>query len=249
MTEWLVQHLRLSIISELNDAIKLHEQKDCFEDLFGIEPELDERRKGPDMRRRQGKKDAIRFELREQPSRVDLFWMGPTPLEAVAEKGEIRAASIGELNEILTYFLEKNQDIFSKCQNPIRLALGGVIYSPAETTEQCYDLMQTLVPGMELSYGKVSDFQLQINRHVVSNTKPGLQINRLSILNSQRSSVFFGAGAVIDDRGQSGFNWTQLVEDLNTAPDNREVYTEEECCAIFAELGDHFVKISRGEYE
>lgn len=248
MSDWLVQHLRLSVMTEVSEALVPEQSDTCFETIFGVEAEVDERRKKPEMRRRCGARDEFRYELREAPSRFDLFWGGPTPLEAMAEKGEIQVASIGKLKDVLPKFITSVADIFPMCQKPIRLALGGLIYLPVATTGEGYKVMQKLVPSLDLTYGKVSDFQLQINRPVESEVKTGTRINRLSVLNSPRSSVIFGAGAVINETS-SGYHWTQIVEDINTDPANKNVYSDEECNEFIRELGSHFEKISRGEYD
>ena len=121
-----------------------------------------------------------------------------------------------------------------------RLAFGVELVTPVENREAGYDVINQLLPSVELSTKDTSDFLYQINRRRSSKVVDELEINRLSrwSINLYKSARF-SLGADLSSQaiiaGDATF-YAAVTMDINTVVDYGGDFDKDKSNTIFREL-------------
>jgi len=108
--------------------------------------------------------------------RVDWLY-GPTERE---HDPPLILPSTGPFREELRFFSDLMHKWLDVSPPVYRLALGGLLYLPAESREDGYTHLKRYLPALTIDPIGSSDLLYQINRPRRSGSKEGLEINRLS---------------------------------------------------------------------
>ena len=238
MSEWFAQHIRItafrpSVTGSLNTNL--------YNELTGLEPDLDERRgPGGHFRRRAGVIETRRTELIEQPGRVDFTFLSPADLAIASVSGDLTEARLGKLN-VLEELDQAAQSLIRGHHDVTRIALGGLLFYECETREESYKVLQQLIPNFDMDPARTSDFVLQANRFRPLQSLPEIQVNRLGVWSGVQGLSVAGGVSV----GPHAF-WTQQVLDVNTDAVNTSPLPDARLGAVWSEMKAAFVELSAG---
>ena len=137
MLPWLIHHFRISLFSLRAKALKDSATESLFIELTGVNPDTEEWHGARTVHRRQALHGGKRFELLEQPARIDLTVLGPTNLEMIGTDIEPQDAAIGGL-DALDSLEQAAMKLFESCEEIIRVAFGGLLYIPTESDVETY---------------------------------------------------------------------------------------------------------------
>ncbi|MFT9447806.1 hypothetical protein [Gluconobacter japonicus] len=235
MTDWLLQHLRLSFIATSEPASMMlppDESESLFSDVWGVEVELDEKKRGNLFRRRQANLASSRIEIIEQHNRTDIMWMSQSSLEMASFEGNIAQAALGKASEIEA-FLNVFGVLASKFATTSRMALGGIAFIPKNTIHEAYAVLSDYVPNLKIEFGKVKDFSIQINRPTSESIDENLSFDVNRIINLNAMSSKFMAGTSPDSMNETtADNWAQLQFDINTDSAHKNTFTNDQKITI-----------------
>lgn len=243
MYPWLIHHFRVTMFTTQDRPVPGDLVEGLFESLTSLQPETDEWRGNKAFHRRSGNSSVQRFELTEQPHRLDFTMVGPSNLELASFDGTLEAAALSPLSDLDSFKLIADR-IYANSEPPIRCAVAGLLYLPAISVHESYQHLKQLIPAMDLDYDHTSDFMLQINRFAASSVVEGLRLNRLAIFSSLSS------GFVVMPQAQgplaTGGHWTQLVVDINTSQGNTTSFDKQIFDGLREEMFDAFRFVSQG---
>ena len=222
-TDWRVNNLRLSGFPIPPQSRQLY-----WEQLTGNAP-ASRLTKPNGETREEGPFADGKLVLLTQPLRFDILYVSSEP----ATKPGI--PSLGQYQAPFDVFVETTQrwtELFPKVS---RLALGSHLFRPTATQEEADAALAALLPLFKLDLSGVADFMLQINRPRMSETIPGLKLNRLSKWLSytvQELLLNPSAGVV-----PAGHTIAVAVElDFSTASERREALPAEQLGDVIGEL-------------
>lgn len=242
MTEWFLQHVRLTAFSPLLKALRSEGSEALFEGLTGIEPEFDEKRLQGGFRRRAGVAGITRFELLEQLHRVDLTMQGPVDPLAAALEGRVSEAALGNISNIQE-FVDAGWPLLDQCADITRLALGALLFIPYSSAEDAYAELSRKIDWTTARYPKTKDFMLQINYPTVVEIQGGIPLNR--IFSWAVATARFDPALVIEP-ATSNEVWLQLTIDINTDVKNQVVLRQDDLQEIKNQFIRQAIGMSRG---
>ena len=111
-----------------------------------------------------------------QPGRVD--WAIAEPFDSPEELSE-RLPTMGSFPTAYERFSTIPKSWFNECPEVARFAFGAILDLPVVDKVAGYQILARILPNIPIDTENSIDFLYQINRPRMSNTVPGLSINRL----------------------------------------------------------------------
>lgn len=121
----------------------------------------------------------------------------------------------------------------------IRLAFGGRLGIPVVSRSEGYQHLADYLHPVRLNPDNMSDFLYQINRPVISNIVPDLQLNRLSkwsVVSATRGTIVIGEQGPTSTTLTHEFFYSHLELDINTRAENTDNFQSELLFPLFMEL-------------
>lgn len=239
MTNWLLQHLRLSFIATSDPAgpmLSIDDSESLFADLWNAQVDLEEKKRNGSVRKRQAEFSTHRVEVVEQLNRIDIMWMSKSSLEMASLEGNVADAALAPMAEFKS-FLEVFTVLSNKLQNVSRIAIGGISYIPTQNVNESYEILASFLPKLNIVFGEVSDFAIQLNRPLQLKLSEilSIKLNRICSLASMSSKILAGTNPESVSEIQANY-WTQIQFDINTDAGNRISFSSEERQKIENEL-------------
>lgn len=126
-----------------------------------------------------------------------------------------------------------------------RLAFAGVLLYPVESVTAGYEILQRLLPSLNLE--NVKDLNYQVNRPRMSSAIDGLSINRLSRWNVIRSHIFAAVPSVsLRFRSTADEVVASRLElDINSAAEQTQPIAARSLVSLFDELVGNGLELSK----
>lgn len=240
--QWEVDHIRLSLFFQ--GAAVDEMAKVTWQSLVGEMPTDIQNRPREKMITEQGKwKDGLLI-FTKQLDRADLVYTG------VVEQlptGQVKESLIGKLAPAANEVLALAQNCVPKDAPVVRAAIGSSLRWSVNSTDEGYQLLNQLIPELELEAGKMRDVLYQINKPRTSSLNPSFEINRLttwSVKVARQGLVQMTAGLPPKSFTSPTGTFAHLELDMNTVQEKTQLPSSD-LFEVLRELADLGIEISR----
>jgi len=208
---WKVESLRLTVFHQESDP-----PSGLWEQLMGSAPDSRDEKPKLGVSSERGSSTGNSLILQMQIGRLDWLIMPMTPPPNLHANEVASLLSVNDSIELLDKALLTT---FSYTRNPIRLALGVVLFEEGDDQKSCTRRIAEHIPGIRDAIIDTTDLIFQINRTRRSKRVPHVTINR--ICNWQVANVLGGNIYVTPTQGpqfqsNSPKSLAKVALDINT---------------------------------
>ena len=232
---WKVESLRLTVFHQESDP-----PSGLWEQLMGSAPDSRDEKPKLGVSSEQGSSTGNSLILQMQRGRLDWLFM-PMPPPPNIHANEV--ASLLSADDSIALLDKALLTTFSYTRNPIRLALGVVLFEEGDDQKSCTRRISEHIPGIRDAIIDTTDLIFQVNRIRRSKRVPHVTINRIcnwQVANVLGGNIYITPTQAPRFQSSSPKSLAKVALDINTVADQATAISTDN----FRKLLGEFVELA-----